>query len=179
MEGPKSPEKLIVSSGSVLCIDQFMLGNEQCLAAVRDAGPREGVARYGGVIFDFPQGEYCVFRDPQLQVLAIGLERAAECSDEEGLGTVIESFGPTADSAGKVAVDTRCVAISDASILDNTEVLNEFGRLRREGKEKEARDLLRQNGAAVRYGFNKFGDELSLFTRTTGSSPLAALWPEG
>lgn len=156
-----------------------MLANPQLIAAIESgAEVAEVVSRYGGAVFEFPNGEYCVFRDPQLQLVAIGTERCPECTDEdEGLGRVIEVFGPSAQSNSKVRIDTRCLAISDAGILKNKTLLEEFAKLRREDKEKQARDLLRSNGAAVRYGFNKLGDELTLFARSK-PSPIAAMWPE-
>lgn len=179
MDNSKSQEKLVVSSGSVLCVDQFMLANQQCLAACASGeDPKEVVRRYGGAIFDFPNGEYRVFRDAKLQIVAIAESDAALChDDEDGLGAVIESFGPSAVSDAKVMIDTRCIVLIDSSIFSNAELLEKFAQARKEDKEKEARDLLREQGAAVRYGFNKWGDELTLFYRTS-PDVLAALWPE-
>lgn len=178
MDKPKSQEKLIVSTGSVLCIDQFMLANKQCLNALESGDDlAEVVSRYGGVVFSFPNGEYQVFRDSKLQVVAIAQEATVPCNDEDGLGAVIESFGPSAHSESTVRIDTRCLVISDSSIFSDSKLLTKFGELRRDDKEKEARDLLREHGAAVRYGFNKWGDELALFSRTEPDA-LAALWPE-
>ena len=37
-------------------------------------------------------------------------------------------------------------------------------------------DLLRDNGGAVRYGFNRYGDELGIFS-LAGNDDVLALWP--
>ena len=179
LDKSKSQEKLVVTTGSVVCIDQFMLANKQYLELVAQQGsPAEAAKRYGGAIFDFPEGEYLVFRDPKLQIVAIAKDADSACVEEdEGLGGVIESFGPSAHSDSVVRIDTRCLVIADSSILSNQDLIAEFSSLREAEKEKEARDLLRKEGAAVRYGFNKWGDELSLFSRTEPQA-LAALWPE-
>ena len=173
-------EKLAVSSGTVLIIDQFMLANEQFLASHAGAsgdGKDQVVRRYGGCLVQLPAGSYCVQRDSQLQLLAVraadGSESKDNSDDLEGLGDVFDEFGPDAAPLCNVLVDTRCLVFADADILADDAVLQEYRELRGKDDFKSARDLLRGSGAAVRYGFNRYGDELGLYQR----EGLVALWP--
>ena len=75
-----------------------------------------------------------------------------------------------------VFVDTRCLVFCDPELLQNQDLLTEYTRLRKEGSDKEARDLLRSKGSAVRYGFNPHGDELAV-AKIDGPAVIA-LWPD-
>ena len=44
------------------------------------------------------------------------------------------------------------------------------------GQDKACRDLLRDNGGAVRYGFQRYGDELGIYL--VPDENLVALWPD-
>ena len=44
------------------------------------------------------------------------------------------------------------------------------------GQEKACRDLLRDNGGAVRYGFHRFGDELGVYN--IADEDIVCLWPD-
>ena len=156
-----------------------MLANEQFLSALSAAqgGERQSIAqRFGGCLVDLPSGTYGVFRDSQLQLIAIKVADGAEVGDgedAEGLDSVFDEFGPDATPLSSVLVDTRCLVLADASILSNAEALEEYRTLRRSDDFKGARDFLRGKGAAVRYGFNRYGDELGVYQR----DDLVALWP--
>ena len=50
----------------------------------------------------------------------------------------------------------------DRELLDDTGLLEKYQQLWNSGQEKACRDLLRDNGGAVRYGFQRFGDVLNV-----------------
>lgn len=171
-------ERLDISSGQVLVIDQFMLGNEQFLSRVRgknlqDAANevRAAVQMYGGCVVDLDSGEYEVFRDPEQAVMAI--QPVAE--EPLSLEDLLEHKG-TVSAADRVFVDTRCVVFVDAGILQDEQRLSTYKSFREQGDEKSARDFIRQNGGAVRYGFNRFGDELGVFR--VPNTQVVAFWPD-
>lgn len=175
-------EQLVVSSGAIIVIDQFMLANEQFFSALSDTGAdgqQEVVQRYGGCLVNLSSGTYGVQRDSQLQVIAIRLAdgksapKGGNSEDLEGLDEVFDEFGPDCTPLSSVLVDTRCLVFADTDILKNDALLGEYRTLRQGDDFKSARDLLRGNGAAVRYGFNRYGDELGVYQR----DGLLALWP--
>ena len=193
--GGSGKEQFSVSSGYVVLLDQFMLGNRQfvselpntdlsnndaenVLDSTRVGGLQEVVHKYGGVVFNLPVGTYDVFREPQQMVIAFcPSEKASEI--EEPLATILQEISNNKGqlkAVGRVFVDTRCLVIADPVNMLNQELLQNYRGLRVNGREKEARDLLRSKGAAVRYGFHKYGDEFGVFKISALDS--YALWPD-
>jgi hypothetical protein len=174
---PKSPEKLLISSGKILIIDQFMLANSQFTLKLGASGSENTklVANYGGLILSLGEGEFEVHRDPQLGLMAV----VAHNPESESEGFELDDLNfekQETEALGKVYVDTRCIVFSDASLLSDKFNLTEFKKLRDCGKEKEARDFLRSLGAAVRYGFNRYGDELAVGKLKDKAAVI--LWPD-
>jgi hypothetical protein len=185
-------ERLEVSSGWVLIIDQFMLANKQFLGRqadqtepfeVRLAALREAAAMYGGCVAEFISGSYDVYRDAQQNMIALrlsGQETVSEDKAEEGPGSF--DFSPIIDAKGNlnridhVYVDTRCLVFLDVHDFFKEGVVQRFCALWAENKDKEARDFLRETGGAVRYGFNRLGDELGVFKLLEEN--MVALWPD-
>lgn len=185
----KQLEHLNVLSGNVLIIDQFMLGNRQFVDALPPTNGQEGVEwvkantealrtlskRYGGSIVEVDPGDWAVLRDPTEALFVLGKKNDADAELSLAREDVIESRGNAAPSA-RVYIDTRCVVFVDAAVLANAEFLAEYRHLRETRQDKVARDFLRNNGAAVRYGFNRDGDELGVFI--TSPKTCVALWPD-
>lgn len=180
----KSRERLEISSGVVIVIDQFMLGNKQFLdkvAAIGDVEKKDELAgvclMYGGCILSMQAGTYYVYRDPQqnLIVLAPAGTQASEEAEEFDFEPIINAKGNLLP-AYHVFVDTRCLVFMDAASLFDPTVVEEYCSLRAKGQDKQGRDLLREKGAAVRYGFNRYGDELGVFELR--DERLIALWPD-
>ncbi len=180
-------ERLDVASGSLLIIDQFMLANRQFLirldqsSQTNHSGLSEKIERavvdYGGCIVHLENGTYRLFRDPYqaLIVLYPAHSSVASAAPDEDFGWVFErraEFVPI----GRVWVDTRCMVFVDSHQLQNQTLLSEYSALRQSRRDKPARDLLRASGAAVRYGFNRYGDELGVFR--LGNEGIIALWPD-
>jgi len=190
-------ERLAVVSGQVVLIDQFMLSNQQFLAP---CGPLLGararieelrgvVHKFGGALIELEPGDYRVYRDPLAQTFAI-VSTASDLGNLEiGIGVslatqrdiprkVMEHFlreRGVATPAGRVFVDTRCVVAFDLELLRDRETVAEYGELKRSNKDKESRDLLRERGAAVRYGFAPRGDELAVCRMPDG---IVGMWPD-
>jgi hypothetical protein len=177
-----STERLKVSSGYVVVIDQFMLSNDQFITLLKNCGdisdldestPRlsKVVHSFGGSLLSVRPTDYLVHRDSEKAVIAL-------MPLEDGPSD-IETVMREHDKAvlrGRVFVDTRCVVFSDASILAQSDLLRRYQQIRRAGNEKRGRDMLRETGAAVRYGFQKHGDELGVFEIPELKS--YALWPD-
>ena len=153
-------ERLTVTSAAVVAIDQYMLGNEQFLKRLSTTDLRQAVNDFDGCVLAVPNGVYRVFRDP---VRAIVVFYQNEDSDCEALAEQILSRRGNLTEMGSLAVDTRCFVCVDLELLSKRDVLSHYQQLRREGKEKAARDFLRQQGAAVRYGFQRYGERLAAF----------------
>lgn len=161
--GRNRVEKLTISSGKLLVIDQFMLANQQLRAALSkaDKSSDQLISRYGGSVIELRAGDYQVLRDPRAALLLVFPYEANEASDEDPLA-LYEAYQADLEDLTEVYIDTRCLVFSDSSLLENTEVMDEYKRLRTEQSEKEARDYLRSHGASVRYGFKQLGDSLSV-----------------
>lgn len=190
-------EKLEVTSGYVALIDQFMLGNKQFLVKIgrlrRDLDNpeqveeklREVIETFGGCLVKVETGTHSVYRNPMesLMVVCEGLAEKLDAEQEyaeefeQDIASLISSKQDSTP-VGRVFVDTRCVVFCDVSLFGRAALLDEFRRMRASGNEKDARDLLRNNGAAVRYGFNRYGDELGVFRVTNDSQEYVALWPD-
>ncbi len=190
----KGLENLEISSGKLVLIDQFMLANEQFLSRLsfqRDDSNelQDLVEKFGGCILSVNPGTYLVYRNPVETTIVLAHQPALENGDlsltgEKGYCSVAEEFdfAPILKAKGRneplchVFVDTRCLVFLDTNLLFDQPLLHEYKSLRRQGMDKRARDLLRSKGAAVRYGFNRYGDELGVFFIEQGK--LIALWPD-
>jgi hypothetical protein len=80
------------------------------------------------------------------------------------------------ESVGYVLVDTRCLAMVDRELLDDSGLLEKYQQLWTTGQDKACRDLLRDNGGAVRYGFGRYGDELGVYL--SEEDGVVCLWPD-
>jgi len=80
------------------------------------------------------------------------------------------------EASGRVFVNTGCTCFFDAEQLVKGEMLEKFRKARSGDDLKASRDVLRSSGGAVRYGFNRLGDELGVFLNSKKN--ILALWPE-
>ncbi len=167
----RTSEKLIITSGLVVIIDQFMLANSQFLDLFEETKLEEIVGKYGGHTYELEIGDYRVYRDPIELVMAV----LPHNIDNTVIDDII-SEKVSATLSGRVFVDTRCLAFVDKDVILNKELMASFKELRLRNEEKLARDLLREHGAAIRYGFNQNGDELGVFTLPKKNQ--FAIWPD-
>ena len=167
-------ERIAVESGNLVLIDQFMLANPQFydrVVELIDAEPEakdEVVKDYGGCVVNLEPGTYRIQRDPYAYTIIIHPQGERVETDN-----LTEN---TQETGGRVFIDTRCLAMIDRELLDDTGLLEKYQQLWLSGKEKACRDLLRDNGGAVRYGFQRFGDELGVHAITEGN--VVCLWPD-
>jgi len=185
---PRTGERLVVESGHVAVIDQFMLANPQLHTAREELASggqsdvealQQALSRYGGSSLALAPGTYQVLRDTEDTFLALVPADESDTSPEEVIEAAKESVRAVRDSAkaeAHVFVDTRCLAFLDAKLLEDQELIKQFAELRSSGNDKGARDLVRKRGGAVRYGFNKYGDELGAFR--VQDVEMLALWPD-
>jgi hypothetical protein len=153
--GGNERERLEVVSGKVIIADQFALVNPLLI----DLTPEQLLGKltdFGCVVTDLEIGSYSVLRNPFEQKVLV-------CP----LGSVKEdfSFSPADfSSVGTVEVDTRCLILFDANLLTDSEFLSDFRSSWAQGGngQKQARDLMRELGGAVRYGFSKQFEQLSV-----------------
>lgn len=166
-------ERIAVESGFLVFIDQFMMANPQFLEKIRsvldqDPSSKDAViADFGGVVVPLAPGTYKIERDPF--ALSITVHQEGVEIDSQGLDK------ETTDHVGDVFVDTRCVAMIDRELLDDTILLEKYQQLWFSGQDKACRDLIRDNGGAVRYGFQRLGDELSIYVKPADN--VVCLWP--
>lgn len=167
-------ERIAVESGFLVLIDQFMLANKQFtdkLLDVIDDAPesKDGIIKqYGGSVVEIPPGMYRIKRDPYAYTIVI--HQDDEEVDEKALAEELES------ASGSVFIDTRCLAMIDRELLDDSGLLDKYHQLWMNGQEKACRDLLRDNGGAVRYGFQRYGDELGVYP--VPDRPVVCMWPD-
>lgn len=184
---PNSRERLKVSSGLALIIDQFMLANNQFLGKIsqlqgieQEDQLRYATRMFGGCIIRLEKGTYYVYRDPQQNLIVLTPAEGAGEESEEEQGSF--DFGPVINAKGNlvpqyhVFVDTRCLVFIDAAKLFDQELIETYRQYRLSNSDKQGRDLLREHGAAVRYGFNRYGDELGVFELPEEN--IVALWPD-
>jgi hypothetical protein len=151
-----------------------MLANPQFLEDVKgsaDAAPErrdELIQEFGGCVLSLEPGMYRIERDPFEASIIVHPE-----GDQVETG---ELSRESTESVGRVFVDTRCLAMFDRELLDDTDLLQRYQDLWFKGEEKACRDLLRDNGGAVRYGFQRYGDELGVYARL--DEGVVCLWPE-
>ncbi len=168
-------ERIAVESGYLVLIDQFMLANKQFsdkVLEVIDEEPNEKnaiIKSYGGTVVELEPGTYRIDRDPYAYTIVIHADGervdSKEAVDEAGEKNV-----------GSVYVDTRCLAMFDRELLDDSALLDKYRSLWASGDEKACRDLLRDNGGAVRYGFSRYGDELGVYSLE--DQDVVCLWPD-
>lgn len=167
-----SKERISLESGYLLLLDQFMPACDLFLKdfeAVRDGTFEEKVEvirKYGGEVVALEPGEFKIARDPYKFYMAIYPEKG-EFSESE--------LDKTMKPVGEVLVNTRCLALVDWELLNDTDFLNQYASLWNSGKDKKCRDLVREAGGAVRYGFNRHGDELGVHVFKEASRVY--LWP--
>ncbi len=167
-------ERIAVESGGLVMIDQFMLANPQFIDALMtnidsDPSVKDKIIRdFGGCVVDIDPGTYRIERDPFALTIIVhpdGQEPNLEGLSERAGGAV-----------GYVFIDTRCLAMVDRELLDDSDLLRKYQDLWFRGEEKACRDLLRDNGGAVRYGFQRQGDELGV--HVIAGESIVCLWPD-
>jgi hypothetical protein len=168
-------ERISVESGHLVLIDQFMLANPQFIDEFMDRIDQDGKAKdelimeFGGTVVELTPGTYRIERDPYAYTIVIHPEGdAPETKELPEIAT---------KNTGTVFVDTRCLAMVDRELLDDGGLLDKYSQLWASGQEKACRDLLRDNGGAVRYGFRRYGDELGV--HQVPKRDIVCLWPDG
>ena len=167
-------ERIAIESGSLVFIDQFMLANPEFIEKfmeIIDEGSQpknELIERFGGRVVDLPSGTYKIERDPFKFSIIIHRE-----GNEIEKDTISEQ---ATKNLGSVFIDTRCIAMIDRELLDDGGLLEKYQQLWFSGQDKACRDLLRDNGGAVRYGFSRNSDELGVYT--IPDEDVVCLWPD-
>ena len=167
-------ERIAVESGHLVLIDQFMLANPQFIDQLietidDDPSVKDDLIRnYGGTVVEVTPGTYRIQRDPFAYTIVIHPE-----GDSPEVKELQES---ATENGGHVYIDTRCLAMVDRELLDDSALLEKYRQLWTGGQEKACRDLLRDNGGAVRYGFRRFGDELGVYG--VPEDDVVCLWPD-
>ena len=173
-ESGNKRERIAIESGNLVFIDQFMLANPQFIeriAAMIDQAPEkkdEVIHQFGGHVVNLEPGTYRIERDPFAYSIVVHPD--GHLPDKE----LLTKDGTS--NLGHVFVDTRCVAMIDRELLDDASLLDKYQQLWFSGQDKACRDLLRDNGGAVRYGFHRYGDELGIFQLPDEN--VVCLWPE-
>lgn len=167
-------ERIVIESGFLVLIDQFMLANPQFgerLLDLIDAEPEakdQLIELYGGAVVELTPDTYRIERDPYAFTIVI---------HPDGSNIDMSDLPNVADQErGSVFVDTRCLAMIDRELLDDSSLLEKYQQLWFSGQEKACRDLLRDNGGAVRYGFHRFGDELGVYQ--IPDEDIVCMWPD-
>lgn len=173
-ESGNQRERIAIESGFLVLIDQFMMANPQFLQRLAETQDdpmevRDEVIReFGGQVVELEPGTYRIERDPYKYTIVIHPEGERPSRDE-----LMEQ---AQESSGYVFVDTRCLAMIDRELLDDQSLLERYMQLWRSGEDKACRDLLRDNGGAVRYGFGRYGDELGVYVLP--EEQVVCLWPD-
>jgi hypothetical protein len=172
-------ERLKVQSGQIFLIDQFMFGNEQFYSAKEKSNKlQEALSKYGGTEVCVENGDFVVLRDSRDRLILLAPEEMAESEglldDSISIGEFLDGLPQNLEQVGHLLVDTRCLIAGDVELFKNDKLVSEYKELRASGDHKKARDLLREAGASVRYGFNARGDELGVFS----DGRVVALWPD-
>lgn len=163
-------EELEIRSGKMLLVDQFMLGNAQFQRSLGVGGAPDGVLPenhlrdFGAAVVSLDPGRWKVFRFPREQAFIICRMDTHEDVLPAMLEEALHAFPPgKAPGKERVYIETRCIVFLDWQLVRDADLLEKFSSLRKAGRDKEARDLLRESGAAVRYGFSQDSDELGIF----------------
>ncbi len=157
-----------------MLIDQFMLANpdfqaqfEQILDA--DHTDKDAlIKRFGGVVVNVDPGTYRIERNPYKFSIIIHPEGERAASEELG--------DSSSKEVGRLLIDTRCIAMIDRELLDDVELLQKYQGLWFGGQDKACRDLLRDNGGAVRYSFSRNSDDLQV--KLSEDRGVIGLWPD-
>jgi hypothetical protein len=153
-------ERITVESGEMVFIDQFMLANPEFTKEINrviDGTPEEKnavIKNFGGHLVELKPGIYRIDRNPFSMTIFVHLDTIPFKRDSYSV--------EDAQSIGDVYIDTRCVAMIDRELLDDLGLLEKYQHLWFGDQTKACRDLLRDNGGAVRYGFSKSKDNLSI-----------------
>ena len=126
------------------------------------------VGEFGGSVIEVEPGTYRIDRDPFQYIVVIHPEG-------ENAGDTKELRINATEERGEVFIDTRCLAMIDRELLDDSELLQKYQQLWFGGQDKACRDLIRDNGGAVRYGFQRYGDELQVYS--VPGKDIVCLWP--
>lgn len=167
-------ERIAIESGHLVLIDQFMLANPQFIEKLEktmDQDPAvkdQLIKEYGGCVVELNPSRYRIERDPYAYTIVIHAEGSQPELSEISTNATL--------SNGYVFVDTRCLAMIDRELLDDRSLLEKYHQLWFSGQDKACRDLLRDNGGAVRYGFSRYGDELGVYM--VPDQDVVALWPD-
>jgi hypothetical protein len=173
-ESGNQRERISIESGDLVLIDQFMLANGQFIekmASIIDEGSdvkNQVIRDYGGKVISVARGTYRIERDPFAYTIVVHPEG-------DSLGSA-EAVKDATELLGEVSIDTRCLAMLDRELLDDNSLLERYQQLWFSGQDKTARDLLRDNGGAVRYGFRRDGDELGVYQ--VPGEDVICLWPK-
>jgi hypothetical protein len=152
-----------------------MLANPQFIekmaAAIDESAEvkSEVISEYGGRVISVTCGTYRIERDPFAYTIIVHPEGDTVDSSAE----VVKD---ATDTIGEINVDTRCLAMLDRELLDDSSLLERYQQLWFSGQDKACRDLLRDNGGAVRYGFRRDGDELGIYQ--VPGEDVICLWPK-
>ena len=174
-ESGNQRERIAIESGDLVLIDQFMLANPQFIEKISAALDESAdvksdlIKEYGGTVITVTCGTYRIERDPFAYTIIVHPE-------EESLEAAPEVVKEATDNIGEINVDTRCLAMLDRELLDDKSLLERYQQLWFSGQDKACRDLLRDNGGAVRYGFRRDGDELGIFQ--VPGADIICLWPK-
>jgi hypothetical protein len=174
-ESGNQRERIAIESGDLVLIDQFMLANPQFIekmaAAIDESAEvkSELIAEYGGQVINVTCGTYRIERDPFAYTIIVHPEGDA-------VDSAAEVVKDATSSLGEINVDTRCLAMLDRELLDDSSLLERYQQLWFSGQDKACRDLLRDNGGAVRYGFRRDGDELGIYQ--VPGEDVICLWPK-
>jgi len=173
-ESGNQRERIAIESGDLVLIDQFMLANPQFIekmSAIVDESSdvkNDLIKEYGGKVIPVTCGTYRIERDPFAYTIVVHPEGESPESPE-----IVKD---ATETIGEINVDTRCLAMLDRELLDDTSLLERYQQLWFSGQDKACRDLLRDNGGAVRFGFRRDGDELGIFQ--VPGADIICLWPK-
>jgi hypothetical protein len=173
-ESGNQRERIAVESGDLVLIDQFMLANQQFIekmAAIIDEDTQvknQLIREYGGKVISVSRGTYRIERDPFAYTIVVHPE-----GDTPEAAEIVKD---ATEQLGEVNIDTRCLAMLDRELLDDNSLLERYQQLWFSGQDKACRDLLRDNGGAVRYGFRRDGDELGVYQ--IPGEDVICLWPK-
>jgi hypothetical protein len=174
-ESGNQRERIAIESGDLVLIDQFMLANPQFIEKIAGALDESAevktdlIKEYGGTVINVTCGTYRIERDPFAYTIIVHPE-------DESVEAAPEVVKEATESVGEINVDTRCLAMLDRELLDDSSLLERYQQLWFSGQDKACRDLLRDNGGAVRYGFRRDGDELGIFQ--VPGADIICLWPK-
>lgn len=167
-------ERIAVESGNLVLIDQFMLANPDFVRKyneIIDEAPEKKdalIGHFGGYVVSVTPGTYRIERDPFKFSILIHPEGESVDADDFQSEEVKQ--------LGQVFIDTRCIAMVDRELLDDGGLLEKYQQLWFSGQDKACRDLLRDNGCAVRYGFSRNSDDLGVYL--VAERDLVGLWPD-